>query len=76
MHLKQCVAFIFPNVVILMIWFAYVMECLGRTRKAKSFDKLQKVLEKHRMTLLEATDSVFVMKKVRYMVATDSTNLT
>lgn len=59
-----------------MIWFAYVMECLGRTRKAKSFDKLQKVLEKHRMTLLEATDSVFVMKKVRYMVATDSTNLT
>ena len=59
-----------------MIWFACVMECLGRTRKAKSFDKLQKVLEKHRMTLLEATDSVFVMKKVRYMVATDSTNLT
>ena len=52
------------------------MECLGRTRKAKSFDKLQKVLEKHWMTLLEATDSVFVMKKVRYMVATDSTNLT
>ena len=52
------------------------MECLGRTWKAKSFDKLQKVLEKHRMTLLEATDSVFVMKKVRYMVATDSTNLT
>lgn len=59
-----------------MIWFAYVMECLGRTRKAKSFDKLQKVLEKHRMTLLEATDSVFVMKKVRYMVANDLTNLT
>ena len=52
------------------------MECLGRARKAKSFDKLQQVLEKHRMTLLEATDSVFVMKKIRYMVATDSTNLT